>query len=74
MHTTHDRDKYISINKSNIIDTTEGNFKIKSRLEVSNLGYPYDYESIMHYREMAFSKNGMPTINVLVSLNKLHKI
>lgn len=67
MHTTHNRDKYISINEGNINDTKKSNFKKQSRFEVSNLGYPYDYESIMHYSEGAFSKNGKPTINVLVS-------
>lgn len=74
MHNTYNRDKFISINKNNIRAKAMHNFRKRARHEVSNFNYIYDYESVMHYRGKAFSKNGMPTINVFVSPDKLHKI
>ena len=33
--------------------------------KVDNLGFTYDYQSIMHYGKKTFSKNGLPTIRAL---------
>lgn len=63
-HTRADRDQYIHINWENIDPDRVENFKISStaRTDVR----PYDYNSIMHYGELFFSRNGLPTI---VNLN-----
>lgn len=55
-----DRDDFVTINWANIQDDRAFNFN----QQISNgtdIG-PYDYGSIMHYGRMAFSKNGLPTI------------
>lgn len=62
-----DRDEYIKINWENINDNREHNFKKKSSL--STLGNTYDYGSVMHYRDDAFSSNGKDTITPLKPLN-----
>ncbi|XP_060695148.1 hatching enzyme 1.2-like [Hemiscyllium ocellatum] len=59
-HTRTDRDKYIDIIISNIEPGSYGNFKTK---QSNNMGFPYDYGSIMHYGKYVFSKGyGLPTI------------
>ncbi len=55
-----DRDQHVSINFNNITDGKEHNFK-KHCSDGTDIG-PYDYESLMHYPDWAFSKNGQPTI------------
>ena len=71
-HSRLDRDNYIQINDSNIEEDKRHNFDKSS----GSITYPkqtygltaeqtYDYDSIMHYRQDAFSKNGDPTIRVL---------
>ncbi|MBX7226565.1 MAG: M12 family metallopeptidase [Chitinophagales bacterium] len=60
-----DRDQYITINWGNIKDNKKGNFKKYS--DKNQLGIDigeYDYSSIMHYSENAFSKNGGKTIEL----------
>lgn len=50
----------------------EGNFKKDSDLdppiEFADFGVPYNYDSIMHYGKNYFTKNGKPTIEVLVNI------
>ena len=59
-----DRDDYVNINYNNIVGGQNGpyasNFAKTSKID--SLGAPYDYDSVMHYDEYAFS-NGGPTID-----------
>ena len=42
----------------------EHNFMKFGNSLIDSLGTPYDYRSVMHYSQNAFSKNGLPTILV----------
>lgn len=55
-----DRDKYITIHYENIESGKSHNF---DKHVSKTFGIPYDYSSIMHYPEFAFSKNDLPTIS-----------
>ena len=59
-HTRADRDQYITINWGNVETAKRENFNISDN--DARLDGEYDYGSIMHYGEMFFSANGMPTI------------
>ena len=41
------------------------NFNKYKNKDVDYLSTQYDYDSIMHYGKLAFSKNGQPTIKVI---------
>ncbi|KAM9798178.1 embryonic protein UVS.2-like [Neosynchiropus ocellatus] len=58
-HTRQDRDQYISVAMENIIPKRRRHFKIKYG-DTQNL--PYDLNSIMHYGQYFFSKNGGQTL------------
>ncbi|CAL4065511.1 unnamed protein product [Meganyctiphanes norvegica] len=59
----YDRDDYVTINWSNIIDDLEYNFEKKTRSVTKDLGLSYDFESVMHYSQYAFAINPqIPTI------------
>lgn len=60
MHNAADRDNYITIVSENIEDGKDKYFV--KRNDLSQFGVPYDYSSVMHYGETAFSKNGERTI------------
>uniref|UniRef100_A0A3Q2XMV8 Metalloendopeptidase n=1 Tax=Hippocampus comes TaxID=109280 RepID=A0A3Q2XMV8_HIPCM len=54
-----DRDDHVIIHFENVKRGEEHNFE---KEETNNLGSPYDFNSIMHYGNFAFSKNKRPTI------------
>lgn len=68
MENSFDRDQYIKINWENIKDGAEKHFEKFHSMEATRMGLPYDYTSLSHFGQYAFSKNGKPTITTLVSL------
>ncbi|XP_075990889.1 uncharacterized protein LOC142986323 [Anticarsia gemmatalis] len=62
MQSTYDRDDFVNIVWENISPGTEHNFAKYNNDTVTDFGVPYDYQSVMHYSEKAFSKNGNKTI------------
>lgn len=57
-----DRDQYISIN----LDNVDNEWKYAFQIEPGTTATPYDYFSIMHYSNYAFSKNG----NIVIASKK----
>ncbi|XP_072936145.1 zinc metalloproteinase nas-7-like [Epargyreus clarus] len=62
MQSTYDRDNFVEIVWENIKSGTEHNFAKYTNDTVTDFGVSYDYDSVMHYPETAFSKNGNRTI------------
>ena len=61
VHSRDDRDKYVSINWSNIQQSQQHNFK--KHANAPTFGTPYDPLSIMHYEHWAFGiDKSKPTI------------
>lgn len=59
-----DRDLYIDILWENIQENRDWNFRIRTPSEIPPVPYAdYDYDSVMHYGEYFFSKNGGKTIS-----------
>ncbi|XP_034239105.1 astacin-like metalloprotease toxin 5 [Thrips palmi] len=61
-HTRPDRDEHVTVLWGNIAPGRKPNFLRRPPGTVRTLGLPYDYGSVMHYRSVAFSRNGLPTI------------
>ncbi|XP_074635197.1 uncharacterized protein LOC141893713 isoform X1 [Acropora palmata] len=57
-----DRNLYVEVLWENIQDGQSHNFNKYDRGRIDTLEIPYDYDSIMHYREDSYSKNGKPTM------------
>ncbi|XP_068717648.1 zinc metalloproteinase nas-4-like isoform X2 [Montipora capricornis] len=57
-----DRDDYLEILWKNIRDDQGHNFNRYRKKYVDYAGGVYDYSSIMHYGNFAFSRNGRPTM------------
>ncbi|CAH3146706.1 unnamed protein product [Porites evermanni] len=57
-----DHDDYVIINWNNIQQGLAFAFNKYPRSTIDSLGTPYDYGSVMHYEDFAFSKNRRPTI------------
>ncbi|CAK6982544.1 astacin-like metalloprotease toxin 5 [Scomber scombrus] len=58
-HTRQDRDQYITVHWDSIKQASKKNFKKKPG---DTLNLPYDVDSIMHYGQFFFSKDGGPTL------------
>lgn len=67
MQSSSDRDDYVKIQWENIQENMKYNFDSYSSSEVTRFNTPYDYYSVMHYYQYAFSKNNKPTILPLVT-------
>ncbi|KAK2718961.1 hypothetical protein QYM36_006092 [Artemia franciscana] len=57
-----DRDDYVTIFEENIDSDKLNNFDKYEEDRITAFGQPYDWGSVMHYSEYAFSNNGEPTI------------
>ncbi|XP_045588272.1 low choriolytic enzyme-like [Procambarus clarkii] len=67
-HSRADRDQYIFVNFSNIIDDLAHNYKKNKGYHglLVTMGVPYDYHSVMHYGKNGFDKDpNYPSIVVL---------
>lgn len=70
-HMASNRDDYILVETENISTQYLYAFEKLSPLYITDFGVPYDYNSIMHYAEKAFTKNGKSTIVPLTSGAKI---
>ncbi|KAL3270928.1 hypothetical protein HHI36_021434 [Cryptolaemus montrouzieri] len=57
-----ERDDYVTVNFHNIKPGHDANFIKADKDKTISYGVPYDYRSVMHYSDHAFSRNGQPTI------------
>jgi len=57
-----DRDEHIIVKMENIEEKYLHNFQKYSFEDITNVNVPYNYASLMHYRNNAFSKNGAATL------------
>ncbi|XP_023943796.2 hatching enzyme 1.2-like [Bicyclus anynana] len=57
-----ERDNFVTIQYGNIKTGAENNFKKEDAMRTHDYGVTYDYNSVLHYSEFAFSKNKQKTI------------
>ncbi|XP_046443276.1 hatching enzyme 1.2-like isoform X1 [Daphnia pulex] len=70
-HTRPDRDSFVRIDFNNIILKHQFNFNKTTASEVTTLGLPYDYDSVMHYGKNAFAiDTTRPTIIPIPNENR----
>ncbi|CAG0923771.1 unnamed protein product [Notodromas monacha] len=53
-HQRYDRDLFITINQNNVNPDYSSSFTVDARASSTDVGIPYDVESIMHYGAFAF--------------------
>jgi hypothetical protein len=70
-HQRADRDLFISINLNNVDPGLDYAFDLFNTM---NNASSYDFYSIMHYSQYAFSKNGLPTMNTLPQYASYQKV
>ncbi|XP_053669468.1 seminal metalloprotease 1-like [Anopheles marshallii] len=61
-HSVFNRDEYVEILWENVDPNMEQNFHRYADHLLEDFGVPYDYDSVMHYGETTYSKNGKRTI------------
>ncbi|ETN76866.1 astacin [Necator americanus] len=64
-HTRMDRDEYVKLHEENIVEGKNIYFAKIGLPYADTYGMPYDYLSIMHYRQDAFAKPGTVTLETL---------
>ncbi|KAF2888692.1 hypothetical protein ILUMI_17481 [Ignelater luminosus] len=69
-HTRSDRDSHITIHWKNIKEGFKAAFMKTDKHLSTNFGFPYDYNSLVHYSNEALSKNGKNTITAKKDPNK----
>ncbi|MFH4983486.1 hypothetical protein AB6A40_010195 [Gnathostoma spinigerum] len=57
-----DRDEYVIFHRDAVREGMQRQFERSRANEVYTLNVPYNYNSLMHYGPMAFSRNGRPTL------------
>jgi len=62
-----DRDTYIRINTQNILNGFQSQFNKYPDSLVQVFGQPYDYKSVMHYSEYAFSRDRRAGLKTIVA-------
>jgi hypothetical protein len=63
-HSRPDRNRYIKILKKNVKPDRLSAFDRVPKSMINSMRVPYDFSSIMHYEETAFSRNSKPTIQL----------
>ncbi|CAH1774571.1 unnamed protein product [Owenia fusiformis] len=68
-HQRRDRDQYLDIQMENVIQGKEHNFEMIEASWIQNFNHEYDFGSIMHYPQNAFSVDWNATITLKSLIN-----